>query len=164
MNKLIKKFLVLSSLVLSSNLSCSAATVTANFPVSAIYPPVCTLYPILSASFGAYDGKTTLSRTLTGTFTCTKTIVATISLSAGNGTYSNRKMTSIATGDSINYNLYNSGSYTAVVGDSTNSTVQLVSPASTGNPQAYVIYARLLAGQTPTPGTYTDTIVVTLSY
>ena len=70
-----------------------------------------------------------------------------------------RRMTSGA--NSVRYGIYRDSARTLGWGDlPTNS----VSGTGTGNAQNYTTYGRVFPQTTPPPGTYTDTIVVTVTY
>lgn len=86
-----------------------------------------------------------------------------IGLDAGTGTGATvavRKMTSGA--NAVNYSLYSDSGHTTVWGN----TVGTNTVAATGNgsTQSYTVYGRVTAQTTPAPGTYTDTITVTVTY
>lgn len=90
----------------------------------------------------------------------------TLKLSAGgSGQYSNRTMSS--GGSTLNYNLYQDALRLIVWGNGTGgsglvSHTQLIGVGGyTGN---HPVYGRLPAQQNVAPGTYSDTIVVTLEY
>ncbi|MGJ7537334.1 MULTISPECIES: spore coat protein U domain-containing protein [unclassified Variovorax] len=127
-------------------------------------------------SFGSYSAATTSATTSTGTITVaatfsgsifgTSTLSYTVSLSAGNsGTTTSRYM---SYGNyTLNYNLYTSSTYGTVWATSTVSGSASASggfgtrTAST----THTVYGRLPTGQyTAAPGSYTDTITVTVTY
>ena len=95
--------------------------------------------------------------------TCTNTTPYNIGLSAGAGagaTVAVRKMTSGA--NTVNYTLYSNSGRTTVWGV----TVGTNTVAATGNgaAQSYTVYGRVPPQAAPAPGTYTDTITVTVTY
>ena len=84
-------------------------------------------------------------------------------LSAGGGTGATvavRKMTSGA--NTVNYTLYRDAARTLVWG----TTIGTDTVTGTGNAanQAITIYARTPTQTVPPPGTYTDTVTVTITY
>lgn len=97
------------------------------------------------------------------TVRCTDSTPYNIGLSAGTGsgaTVASRRMTSgIKT---VTYSLYSDSGRTSVWGNTIGT--DSASGAGTGLDQAYTVYARAPAQMTPAPGTYTDTIVVTVTY
>ncbi|TIN25917.1 MAG: spore coat protein U domain-containing protein [Mesorhizobium sp.] len=97
------------------------------------------------------------------TVRCTDATPYNIGLGAGTGsgaTVASRKMTSgIRT---VTYSLYSDTGRTTVWGNTIGTNT--ASGTGTGLDQAYTVYARAPAQTTPAPGTYTDTIVVTVTY
>jgi spore coat protein U-like protein len=107
--------------------------------------------------------------------TCTRVILVdpfrvnyTLSLSRGSsGTYSPRRMT--AGSATLNYNLYRDAARAQVWGDGTNSTGTVAGTASfvwfqTSQTVNHTVYGRVPAQQNATPGGYTDTIVMTITF
>jgi spore coat protein U-like protein len=83
----------------------------------------------------------------------------TIGLGTGAGTIAQRKMTSGTNG--LNYNLYTDATYGTVWGAS---NVSGSTSSLTGN-ASHTVYGRIPASQvTVVPGTYADTIVVTVTF
>lgn len=94
---------------------------------------------------------------------CTSTTPYNIGLSAGSGagaTVANRKMTSGV--KTVNYSLYTDSGRTTVWGNTVGTNTN--SGTGTGSNQVFTVYGRVPAQTTPAPGTYTDTIVVTVTY
>lgn len=125
-------------------------------------------------AFGTYApfNGTPLDSTGTVTVTCTPTLVGllvsySIALSAGSsGSYASRTMLS---GTSpMNYQLYTDASRSTVWGDgsggtavvSDSYTIALLFPVT----RNYTVYGRVPALQAVGPGTYSDSIVVTVTY
>ncbi|MDQ4087712.1 MAG: spore coat U domain-containing protein [Pseudomonadota bacterium] len=102
-----------------------------------------------------------------GTFsvTCTNGTgwTATAGVGSGSGaSYTSRRMT--AGSNTLNYNLYTSGSYATVWGDGTASTGTLTG-TGTGSAQSTTVYGRIASGQTSVPpGSYADSVSITVSY
>jgi spore coat protein U-like protein len=69
----------------------------------------------------------------------------------------------------LNYNLYYDAAFTQIRGDGTGGTqtggasLTVSSGARTASTTS-VIYGRIPAAQSPNPGTYSDTILVTINY
>ena len=100
----------------------------------------------------------------TGTITvrCTRGTPYTVALSgglAGATTPDQRRMTNGA--NSVRYGIYRNSARTLGWGDQ---PTNIVSGTGTGNAQYYTTYGRVFPQTTPPPGTYTDTIVVTVTY
>lgn len=126
-----------------------------------------------SVAFGTYSPLSGAPDPSTGTVTlqCTapSTILLswTIALSTGNsGTYSNRAMSDGA--GNLAYQLYEDSAYQTIWGDGTNGTSevsgsQLLQIGLTYT-QSYTVYGLIPGGQNAAPGTYDDSIVVTVTY
>ena len=80
-------------------------------------------------------------------------------LSTGSGTYAARAMTSGS--HQLLYNLYLDASYVTIWGDGTAGTGTL---QDSTNKNTYTIYGRIPALQNAWVGSYSDTIVVTITY
>ena len=94
---------------------------------------------------------------------CTNTTPYNIGLDAGTGsgaTVTTRKMTSGAV--TVNYSLYSDINHTTVWGNTVGPNT--VSQTGTGQNQNFTIYGRVPPQNAPPPGTYTDTINVTVTY
>ncbi len=66
-------------------------------------------------------------------------------------------------GQYLTYTLYSNAGRTTTWGDGTTYGAQ-VSGTGSGANQSLTVYGRVPASQSPTPGSFTDTVVVTLSY
>lgn len=141
-----------------------AATATDTFQVTATAIDQCQVsasdlafgnYDPLSAS--ATEGSTTL------TVTCTLSTTYDIGLDAGTGsgaTVSDRKMTSGA--DTLNYGLYQDAAYTTVWGNTPGTDT--VADTGTGAGQDFTVYGKIPAQQNVPPGSYADTVTVTVTF
>jgi spore coat protein U-like protein len=121
-------------------------------------------------SFGNYNAASVSAATANGTITVSCVNAAndlppfSVALSKGSSSiYSPRTMTLGA--NTLNYNIYTSAAFTAIWGDGTGGTVT-VDYNGAGNPNSlnYTAYGSVPAGQYVTPGSYTDTIQVTVTY
>lgn len=136
------------------------------FPSAAIAAPSCAV-SATSLAFGAYDGLAKAKVTTTGTITisCNGTGTAgyTITLSPGqSGNQATRYLTNGST--QLDYQVYADPAYTQVFGDGAGGTASLtgsLDAPATGNS---TFYAAIPAGQTPEPGTYSDTLLLQISY
>ena len=142
----------------------SAATSTATFTVSVTITATCTINSASTLNFGTQGVlATNVDQTSTIQVTCTNTTPYNIGLDAGTGTgatVATRKLTSGAA--TVNYTLYSDSGRTTVWG----ATIGTNTVAATGNGagQNYTVYGRVPSQTTPAPGTYTDTITVTVTY
>ena len=94
---------------------------------------------------------------------CTNGTPYNVGLDAGTGTGATvaaRKMSNGAV--TITYSLYSNSGRTTVWGNTIGTNT--VSGTGTGNNQALTVYGRVPPQTTPAPNTYTDTIVVTVTY
>jgi spore coat protein U-like protein len=147
---------VVGVLTLLASIPAAAATATTTFAVTATVQATCTVSATAMA-FGTYTAAVAPS-TSTVTVTCTNTTPYTVGLSAGlatGATVTNRSMT----GGSVllGYGLYS---------DSAHSVNFVTTTSLTGNgaAQPITIYGQIPAAEYVTPGAYTDTITVTVSY
>ena len=124
-------------------------------------------------AFGTYTPATPATLTGTGTInlTCTVTTkksTVTIDLSTGSsGSYATRTLRSGT--DVLNYNLYLDAADTQVWGDGTGGsledTVPIIAHGNGSQASAtFTIYGAVAALQDPAPGSYTDTITVTVNF
>jgi spore coat protein U-like protein len=129
------------------------ATVLANCSVSAT-----------GVNFGS-SGPITSNVDATGTVTvqCTNSTPYTIALNGGNAGASNptqRKMSKAA--ETITYGLYQNSARSQPWGST--SGTNTVAGTGTGSNQALTVYGRVASQTTPSPGTYTDSVIVTVTY
>ncbi|MBX3457942.1 MAG: spore coat U domain-containing protein [Candidatus Paracaedibacteraceae bacterium] len=154
-----KIFLIVPSLLTSQ---LWAATQTSNFTVTATVNANCTIVTN-NLDFGNYLGAQ-IDASTTMTINCTNGTPYTVALNIGTGsgaTYANRILTSGAS--TMNYNLFTDTVRTTVWGDGTSSS-QLNNGTGSGTNQTLTVYGRLPGSQTPTSGTYTDTVTATVTY
>jgi len=141
-----------------------AATTTSTFTVSITLAATCTINSASTLNFGTQGVlSANVDQTSTIQVTCTNTTPYNIGLDAGTGsgaTVTTRKLTS--GGATVNYSLYSDTGRTTVWG----TTIGTDTVAATGNGtgQNYTVYGRVPPQTTPAPGTYTDTITVTVTY
>ena len=150
--------------LIASGQSPDAATSTATMTVQMTITASCTVNSAATLNFGTQGVLTTnVDQTSTIQVTCTNTTPYNIGLNVGTGagaTVASRKMTS--GGNTVNYTLYSNAGRTTVWGN----TVGTDTVAATGNGsgQNYTVYGRVPPQAAPAPGTYTDTITVTVTY
>jgi spore coat protein U-like protein len=139
----------------------------------------CTLTPT-SAVFGSYDpaSTTALSVIATGTINCTYTgtgFDATLTLSTGSsGSYAPRTL--VLGTHKLNYNVYLDPAHTAVLGNGSSGTYAITicfaggtftcpgGGGTSGVTLSAPIYGMLPGGQDVPAGTYSDTLVLTITY
>jgi len=138
------------------------STGTTNFSVTATVAKDCAV-TATNLAFGNYTGAQVRS-TSTITATCTSSTAYTVGLSAGTATgasVTNRSMT--GPGSSLlHYSLFSNSGYTTNWGNT--SGTNWVSGTGSGAAQPLTVYGQIPAGQHSTPGSYNDTITVSVTY
>jgi spore coat protein U-like protein len=113
-------------------------------------------------AFGSYDSLARFAVDGVGNVNVSCDAPATFEIGigeGGSGTFLQRRMDS---GQSaMTYNLYTSAARTTVWGDGTGATTT-VSDSGTG--RDYTVYGRIDSGQNLPPGSYSDLLVVTVTY
>jgi spore coat protein U-like protein len=141
----------------------SATTTTSTFGVTMAITAECVINSTATLDLGSsgvinanHDANTPLH------IQCTNTTPYTIGLDAGTTTGATVSQRLLVNGSAtVNYNLYTSSGYSTIWG---NSGGALVSSTGNGADQTFTIYGRVPAQTTPAPGTYTDTVTVTVTY
>lgn len=121
----------------------------------------CQFNTISAVAFGAYDVFSGIADTATGSIRISSCGGApfTAALSTGSsGTFSPRAMVSI--NDTLQYNLYTDATYSTIWGDGSGGTATMSNRGSI----TFTVYGRVPAGQDASAGTYTDTIVTTITF
>ncbi|MEA3155416.1 MAG: hypothetical protein QOK44_3005 [Betaproteobacteria bacterium] len=121
----------------------------------------CTL-SVLGVIFGSYDTFSNVPLDNAGgnvAVTCDIPTPYTIALAPGGGSYTLRTMS--GAGSSLNYNLFSDPTRLIVWGDGTAGTSVVIGATTSAN---HTIYARIPARQNVPVGSYTDTVIVTLSF
>ena len=167
------KWLPLLVVVCSPSTLIAATSKTASIGLTAEVLPACSAgstAPATLGQFGVLDFGTYFSLTALVSVTsqigngslrvnCLLNTPYRVLLSAGgSGSVAARRMTGPAAAQ-INYNLYTSSAYTTVWDNTTG-----VTGTGSGTDQYLQVYGRVPAQAAPTPGTYTDTITVTVSW
>ena len=153
-----------AAVLIASGNAAHAATATTTFSVQMTVTATCTINSASTLNFGTQGVlATNVDQTSAIQVTCTNTTPYNIGLNAGTGTgatVATRKLTSGA--NTVNYTLYSNSTRTTVWGN----TVGTDTVAATGNgsAQSYTVYGRVPPQTAPAPGTYTDTITVTVTY
>jgi spore coat protein U-like protein len=143
--------------------SAFAATTTSTFQVRATITATCVILTSPDLDFGSLGVLTAnADQSSTIQVQCTNTTPYNIGLNAGTGSVSvaTRKLSN--GGATINYSLYTDAARTTVWGN----TIGTDTVAATGDgaSQSYLVYGRIPPQTTPAPGSYTDTITVTVTY
>jgi spore coat protein U-like protein len=142
----------------------SAATATTTLSVTLTIVAGCEVASSPVAFVTASVLSTAVDVTGSVTVTCTNTTPYTVSLDAGGGagaTVAARRMTGPASA-TVTYSLYRDAARTQLWGE----TIGTDTAAGTGNGsgQALTVYGRVPTQTTPAPGSYTDSVNVTVTY
>jgi len=122
-------------------------------------------------SFGTYDPFATLPDDATGTVSVSCSLLSPlagsvdVALSKGSsGSFAQRTMKNGA--NTLNYNVYTSTSYNQILGDNSGGTLPITINFSFlySSTQNLTFYGRIPAQQNVRVGTYTDTLLVTITY
>ena len=135
-------------------------TGTKTFNVTATVQATCTI-SATNLAFGNYAG-TQLDASANITVNCTNTTPYNVGLDAGTATGATvnaRKMKSGA--NLLNYALFSNSGRTTNWGSI---SAEGVPGTGNGSNQQITVYGRVAAGQSVTPGSYADTVIVTLTY
>lgn len=148
----------------------NAATQTANLNVSATVAANCTI-TTAAVAFGTYDPVVTNASTAldaTGTVTTTCTSGASVTVLLGQGANADTGSTDAAPvrrmlsgTDYLSYQLYSDSGRTVVWGNDATSDVDVT---GTGAAVDTTVYGSVTAGQNVPSGSYTDTVVATVSF
>jgi spore coat protein U-like protein len=136
---------------------------SASFTAGAGYSATCGV----SAATLSFGSTGVLSATLDGTTSLTTTCSAstpyTIGLDGGNAGASDPAQRKMSNGGAqITYGLYQNVARSQPWGNNTGTNT--VAGTGTGSGQALTVYGRVPAQTTPAPGTYSDSIIATLTY
>jgi spore coat protein U-like protein len=141
-----------------------ASTATSTFVAQVTVVASCTIDSAATLNFGAQGVLiANVDQTSTVAVLCTDSTPYNIGLDAGTGagaTVAVRKMTS--GGASVNYSLYSDIGRAILWGNTV--AADTVAASGNGAAQSYTIYGRVPVQVTPAPGTYTDTVTVTVTY
>jgi spore coat protein U-like protein len=146
----------------------AAATATGTLSVTASVANTCTVGTGSNLlAFGAYTGAVNNTN---GSFqvTCTAGGSYSTALNIGTGSgasFTNRVLTNPTPAGTLNYNIYTTAGRTVVWGDGTGATA-VVPGTGTGAVQTVTVFGQIPAGQTATvtPGNYTDTVTITVTF
>ncbi len=149
--------------LLASSMPAHADTATANLAVSATVVAACSVSSG-TLGFGTYNPTATSNLDASTTFqvTCTRGTSATVGMNLGaNASGSVRRM--INGTDYLSYELYQNAGRTTVWGSSGGGLLSL-SAASSNSAQTLTVYGRVTQSQDVAVGSYTDTVVMTVTF
>ncbi len=166
----IMKSLVLASVLLAFAIPVAARAQTCNNQfIGAIFNGY-TAINVTSLAFGAYSpaNASAAQSNVQVTAYCTGGLLGatlppfTLAMSAGGGSFTQRKMA--AGGATLKYQIYTSAADTTVWGDGTGATSTVAGGNNGVSSQTITGYGVIPVSQYVTPGSYTDTITVTITY
>ncbi|SEE96166.1 Spore coat protein U (SCPU) domain-containing protein [Rhizobiales bacterium GAS191] len=142
-----------------------ATAVTGTFQVQIQIQATCILVSSSNLTFatsGVLAGN--VDQTSTITVECTNTTPYNIGLNQGvnGGSVTTRQMKGGPSNELIGYSLSSDAARSVNWGQTIGTDT--VGGTGNGSPQAYTVYGRVPPQTTPSPGTYTDTITVTVTY
>jgi spore coat protein U-like protein len=142
----------------------NAASAFDDVAVTATVVATCTISDAgVGLGFGNYTGAQK-DASVTLTVTCTDTTAFEIALDDGTtagGSIATRKMISAALA-TLDYELYSDAGRTTNWGET--AATDTVADTGDGLSNPFPIYGRIVAGQYPAPGNYSDTVRATVSY
>lgn len=152
-------------LCIAPGVGAHATTVTGSFQVQITIQATCTLVSATNLNFGTNGVlAANIDQTNTITVQCTNTTPYDIGLNKGlNGAaVTTRQMKGGPSNELINYAIFRDSARTQNWGE----TIGTDTVTGTGNgaAQSFTAYGRVAPQTTPTPGSYTDTITVTVTY
>jgi spore coat protein U-like protein len=134
---------------------------TTTFGVSASVLKDC-IVSATALGFGNYTGAVNSAQS-TITVTCTNSTTYTVGLGPGLASGATVTTRQMQNGSALlNYGLFSNGTWTTNWGNT--SGTNWVSGTGNGSGQAITVYGQIPAGQYVTPGSYADTIAVTVTY
>lgn len=159
-----KKYIILAAIALCLTGPAFAQTASSNMAVSATVIKVC-IVSAGSLDFGNYNASSMSANTSTANIavTCTNSTSYEVALDAGGGsgaTTTTRRLS--AGGDTLQYQLFRDSGYSQNWGNTSGSDV--AAGTGTGSVVNLTVYGRIAAGQYRTPGAYSDTVTVTVTY
>ena len=140
-----------------------ATTQTTTFQVTASVAATCSLNSAGDLDFGSYS-RAVSNNTSTISVTCTNTTPYDLGLDAGTSvgaTVTTRAMTGPAS-TLLNYSLFRDAARTLNWGNTVGTDTLHVT--GNGAAQSSTVFGTIPSGQAPVPGSYTDTITVTLTF
>jgi spore coat protein U-like protein len=156
-----KKFLLLTAIACTAAVSAvapaMAGTSTGTITIGAGTAALCTAPTATSVALGNYDGTAAVSGTTSVVFRCTNTTLATVTLLSNSvgGTNLAGKLSDAVTPTSTPINYTFSGDGLTAQGTGLSAAINDISTPVTVN---------VAGGQNPAPGTYSDTIKITVTY
>jgi spore coat protein U-like protein len=149
----------------------SATTTSSTFQVQLQIQAQCVINSTSALTFttsgvlGGANGSANNDQTTTLNVQCTNSTPYDVGLDAGTtsgASVAQRLLVNSTTSETINYNLYSDSGRSTIWGNTVGSST--VHATGSGASQSYTIYGRVPGQNTPTPGTSTDMVTVTITY
>jgi spore coat protein U-like protein len=142
----------------------AATTTTSTFQVRATITATCVILTSPDIDFGSLGVLSANAQQSSNIqVQCTNTTPYNIGLNAGTGSGASVTTRKLSNGGAvINYSLYTDSAHTIVWGNTIGTDT--VSATGSGASQSYPVYGLIPPQTTPAPGSYTDTITVTVTY
>jgi spore coat protein U-like protein len=151
--------------LLLGNGSVQALTTTTTFQARVVIAATCVIGGATTLDFGTQGFLTAnVEPTSTIQVQCTNTTPYNVGLDKGvNGSsVTARLLKGGPSNETISYSIYSDSARTTNWGNTVGTDT--VSQTGNGSSQSFTVYGRIPVQTTPTPGTYTDTITVTVTY
>jgi spore coat protein U-like protein len=166
MNRSARVALIFGGLVFGLAAPALAQTATANLDVTATVAKNCSI-TTTAVAFGAYDpivANATAVVVIPGSVvvTCTKGAGTRIDLDLGTNASGTTRQMGGGT-DNLTYELYQNTTRTTVWGSGA-AAGQTIATAPSKAPRTFTVYGRVVAGQDVAAGSYSDTVVATITF
>ena len=135
---------------------------TSTLTVTGSVAPTCSI-SAGTLGFATYSAAAAKDASATVTVNCTNTAPYQLSLGGGNNLSGTTRRLAGPSGGYLDYLLYSNSGRTTAWGDGTGLGAK-VSGTGSGSNQSLTVYGRIPAGQDPRPGSYTDSVFVTVDY
>ena len=129
--------------------------------VSSMVAAICTI-SAGTLGFGTYSG-TAANATATVSVNCTGTAPYSVAMGGGNNLSGSLRRMAGPGGSYLNYQLYSDSARVTPWGDDSALGARKAGTGS-GSAQSLTVYGRIPAGQYPGPGSYSDSVLVTVEY
>jgi len=154
--------LMLGCIAATASGGASAATATGSLAVQITIQADCQIASLPALNFGTRGALTAaVDATTTLQVQCTDTTPYSIVMDAGQHSSDVTARKLLSGSATITYSLYRGSCCSTVWGDTVPTGVSAV---GNGSAQSYTVYGRAPAQATPAPGTYSDTVGVTVSF
>ncbi len=162
---------VLTGLAVAGGPAAATTSINSTFQVQLTIQAQCVINSTATLNFGSLGvlggsgGSANNDQTTTVAVQCTNSTPYNIGLDAGTttgGSTGTRLLFNTSTSETVQYKLYQDAGHSTNWGN----TIGTDTSSQTGNgaSQPYTIYGRIPPQTTPTPGTYSDTVTVTVTY